>query len=242
MADDPLGRAIREDRAVSLPPNSVLVCRDGREAHIEDSAAPIHDRRGRVTGAVVVFRDVTAARALSLQMSHLAQHDSLTGLPNRVLLSDRLGQAMALALRHGKKLAVLYVDVDRFKHVNDSAGHTAGDRLLQSVANRLLECVRSSDTVSRQGGDEFVILLCDVANAKYAAVAAEKMLVALGRPHRIDQLELHVSASIGIAVYPEDGNQRRHAAPERGRRHVPGEGMRPQQLPVLQDRDEPARA
>ncbi len=204
-ADDPLGRAIREDRAVSLPPNSVLVCRDGREAHIEDSAAPIHDRRGRVTGAVVVFRDVTAARALSLQMSHLAQHDSLTGLPNRVLLSDRLGQAMALALRHGKKLAVLYVDVDRFKHVNDSAGHTAGDRLLQSVANRLLECVRSSDTVSRQGGDEFVILLCDVANAKYAAVAAEKMLVALGRPHRIDQLELHVSASIGIAVYPEDG-------------------------------------
>jgi diguanylate cyclase (GGDEF)-like protein/PAS domain S-box-containing protein len=205
VAQDPLGLAIRENRAVSLTPNCVLVRRDGGETHIEDSAAPIHDRRGTVTGAVIVFRDVTAARALSLKMSHLAQHDSLTDLPNRILLNDRLGQAMPMALRHGKKLAVLYADIDRFKHVNDSAGHTAGDRLLQSVANRLLDCVRSSDTVSRQGGDEFVILLCDLAGPKDAAVAAGKMLVELGRPHRIDQLELHVSASIGIAVYPEDG-------------------------------------
>jgi diguanylate cyclase (GGDEF)-like protein len=154
---------------------------------------------------VIVFRDVTAARVLSLKMSHLAQHDGLTGLPNRTLFNDRLRQAMAMALRHRTKLAVLYVDIDRFKHVNDSAGHTAGDRLLQSVANRLLDCVRSSDTVSRQGGDEFAVLLCDVASAKDAAGAAEKMLLALGRPYRVDELELHVSASIGIAVYPEDG-------------------------------------
>jgi diguanylate cyclase (GGDEF)-like protein len=197
--------AIRENRVVSLTPNCMLVRRDGSETPIEDSAAPIHDRRGAVSGAVIVFRDVTAARALSLKMSHLAQHDGLTDLPNRILLNDRLGQAIAMALRHRTKLAVLYIDIDRFKHVNDSAGHTAGDRLLQSVAKRLLDCVRSSDTVSRQGGDEFAILLCDVASAKDAARAAEKMLLALGRPHRVDELELHVSASIGIAVYPDDG-------------------------------------
>ncbi len=205
VAEDPLGLAIRENRAVILTPNCVLVRRDGAEAHIEDSAAPIHDRRGSVTGAVIVFRDVTAARTQSLTMSHLAQHDLLTDLPNRLLLNDRLRQAMSLAQRHGEKLAVLYIDIDRFKHVNDSAGHTAGDRLLQSVAQRLLDCVRHSDTVSRQGGDEFVVLLSEVANAKDAAVAAEKMLAALGKPHRIDELELHISASIGIVTYPEDG-------------------------------------
>lgn len=205
VAQDPLERAIRENRAVSLTPNCVLVRRDGSETHIEDSAAPIHDRRGTVSGAVIVFRDVTAARVLSLKMSHLAQHDGLTGLPNRILLNDRLGQAIAMALRHRTKLAVLYIDIDRFKHVNDSAGHTTGDRLLQSVAKRLLDCVRHSDTVSRQGGDEFAVLLCDVASAKDAAGSAEKMLLALGQPHCIDELELHVSASIGIAVYPEDG-------------------------------------
>ncbi len=205
VADDPLALAIRENRAVNLTPNCVLMHREGGETHIEDSAAPIHDRRGMVTGAVIVFRDVTASRALSLRMSHLAQHDSLTDLPNRLLLNDRLGQAIAMALRHEKKLAVLYVNVDRFKHVNDSAGHTVGDRLLQSIAKRLLECVRSSDTVSRQGGDEFVVLLCDVGNAKDAAGTAEKMLAALRRPYRVDQLELHVSGSIGIVTYPEDG-------------------------------------
>jgi diguanylate cyclase (GGDEF)-like protein/PAS domain S-box-containing protein len=204
-AQDPMGLAIRENRTVSLTPDCILIRRDGMEAGIEDSAAPIHDRRGKVTGAVMVFRDVSATRALSLKMSHLAQHDSLTNLPNRILLNDRLSQAMAMAHRHGTKLAVLYLDIDRFKHINDSAGHTAGDRLLQSIAERLLGCVRSSDTVSRQGGDEFVILLCEVAHAQDAAVTAEKMLAALSEPYRIDEFELHASASIGIATYPQDG-------------------------------------
>jgi diguanylate cyclase (GGDEF)-like protein/PAS domain S-box-containing protein len=204
-ASDSMGLAICENRTVSLAPNSVLVRRDGAEAGIEDSSAPIHDRRGQVTGAVMVFRDVTAARALSLKMSHFAQHDGLTDLPNRILLNDRLIQAMAMAQRHGKKLAVLYLDIDRFKHVNDTAGHTAGDRLLQSISKRLLDCVRSSDTVTRQGGDEFVILLSEVAHAQDAAVTAEKILATLSEPHSIDKLELFVSASIGIATYPGDG-------------------------------------
>jgi len=140
-------------------------------------------------------------------MSYLAQHDSLTGLPNRGLLNDRLDHAICLAQRRRKKMAVLFVDIDRFKHVNDSLGHEIGDRLLQSVARRLLSCVRRSDTVSRQGGDEFVILLSEVAQAQDAAVSAEKMLQALNATHCIDEHELRVTGSIGIVVCPDDGTQ-----------------------------------
>src|SRR6202035_15750 len=159
-----------------------------------DSAAPIHDRRGSVTGAVMVFHDVSVARAMTLKMSYLAQHDSLTDLPNRVLLHDRLSEAIALSSRHRRKLSVLFLDLDRFKHINDSLGHIVGDGLLQSVARRLLACVRSSDTVGRQGGDEFVVLLWEVRRAEDAAVAATKILEALRKPHLIDQHELHITA------------------------------------------------
>ena len=202
---NPMRLAIQENKAVGLTPNCVLIRRDGVEAAIEDSAAPIHDRRGQVTGAVMVFHDVSTARALSLRMSYLAQHDSLTDLPNRILLDDRLTQATTRARRHRQKLAVLFIDIDRFKHINDSLGHATGDRLLQSIAQRLLTCVRSSDTVSRQGGDEFVILLSEVTHAQDAAVSAEKILHSLSAPHLVDQHELHVTVSIGIATYPDDG-------------------------------------
>jgi diguanylate cyclase (GGDEF)-like protein/PAS domain S-box-containing protein len=202
---NPMTEAIRQDQTVGLTPNCVLIRRNGSDAAIEDSAAPIHDRRGQVTGAVMVFHDVTSARALSLRMSYLAQHDSLTDLPNRMLLNDRLHQAIVLAERHRQRLAVLFLDVDRFKHVNDSVGHVIGDRLLQSLGQRLLTCVRNSDTVSRQGGDEFVILLSEVTHAADAAVSAEKLLLASSEPHRIDQHDLEVTVSIGIATYPDDG-------------------------------------
>jgi diguanylate cyclase (GGDEF)-like protein/PAS domain S-box-containing protein len=202
---NPMATAIRENRTVGLTPNCILIRRDGVEASIEDSAAPIHDRRGQVTGAVMVFHDVGTARVLPLKMSYLAQHDSLTDLPTRVLFRDRLTQAMALAHRQQKKLAVLFLDIDRFKHINDSLGHAVGDRLLQAVAQRLLASVRSSDTVSRHGGDEFVILLSEVAHARDAAVSADKMLLALSAPYHIDQHDLHVTVSIGIVTYPDDG-------------------------------------
>ncbi len=205
VAQNPMATAIRENKTVSLTPNCVLIRRDGVEAAIEDSAAPIHDRRGQVTGAVMVFHDVSMARAMSLRMSYLAQHDSLTDLPNRILFNDRLNQAMALADRQRKKLAVLFLDLDRFKHTNDTLGHAIGDRLLQSVAERLRECVRNSDTVSRQGGDEFVILLSQVTQAQDAEIIAKKLLIALRVPHRIDQHDLYLSVSIGIAIYPDDG-------------------------------------
>jgi diguanylate cyclase (GGDEF)-like protein/PAS domain S-box-containing protein len=204
-APNPLSLAARNNETVCLTPNCVLIRRDGAEAAIEDSAAPIHDRRGRVIGAVMVFHDVSTTRALSLRMSYLAQHDSLTGVPNRGVFNDRLTQAITMAHRHREKLAVLFLDLDRFKHINDTLGHDVGDRLLQSVAQRLRGCVRSSDTVSRQGGDEFVILLAEVAHAQDAALCAEKILLVLSAPYRIDQHNLCLTASIGIVTYPDDG-------------------------------------
>jgi diguanylate cyclase (GGDEF)-like protein len=158
-----------------------------------------------MTGAVIVFHDVSVARAMSLRMSYLAQHDFLTELPNRMLLNDRLTQAIALAHRHRTSLAVLFVDVDHFKHINDTLGHAIGDQLLKSIAQRLVGSVRSSDTVSRQGGDEFVILLSEVAHAEDAALSADKILAALSAPHRIEHQDLHVTVSVGIGVYPDDG-------------------------------------
>jgi diguanylate cyclase (GGDEF)-like protein/PAS domain S-box-containing protein len=205
LAVNPMSAAICENRTVLLAPNSVLTRRDGVEAGIEDSAAPIHDRRGKVTGAVMVFHDVSSTRALSLKLSHQAQHDSLTDLPNRLLFNDRLAQGMALAQRHAQKLAVMFLDVDRFKNVNDTLGHDVGDRLLVLMAQRLMSCVRSSDTVSRQGGDEFVVLLPDLTRGRDAGAAAAKILAVLSAPYCIDSHSVHVSASIGVVIFPDDG-------------------------------------
>src|ERR1700730_13871217 len=202
---NPMERAVSQDRIAHLPPNCILIRRDGVEIPIEDSVAPIHDRQGEPTGAVIVFRDVSAARTMALQMAHSAQHDFLTSLPNRMLLNDRVGQAIALAPRHMKGVAVLFLDLDGFKHINDSLGHSIGDKLLQSIAKRLVDCVRGSDTVSRQGGDEFVVLLSEVEQPEDAAITARRMLQAVAQPHSIDQHDLHVTTSIGVSVYPDDG-------------------------------------
>ena len=203
IAPHPLDRAVHPNR--TLPSNSILIGRDESEIPIEDSVALIHDREGRVTGAVIVFRDVSAARAMALQMTHLAQHDFLTGLPNRMLLNDRVSQAIALAPRHLKKVAVLFLDLDGFKYINDSLGHPTGDKLLQSIAKRLVTCVRRSDTVSRQGGDEFVVLLSEVERPEDPAITARRLLQAVAEAHSIDQHDLHVTTSIGLSVYPNDG-------------------------------------
>jgi diguanylate cyclase (GGDEF)-like protein/PAS domain S-box-containing protein len=202
---NPMEKAVDQDRTVHLPSNSILVRRDGVEIPIEDSVSPIHDRDGKATGAVIVFRDVSAARAMALLMVHSAQHDFLTGLPNRMLLNDRVSQAIVLAHRHMKKVAVLFLDLDGFKHINDSLGHPIGDKLLQSIAKRLVDCGRSSDTVSRQGGDEFVVLLSEVEQSDDAAITARRMLQAVAEPHSIGQHDLHVTASIGLSIYPDDG-------------------------------------
>jgi diguanylate cyclase (GGDEF)-like protein/PAS domain S-box-containing protein len=202
---NPMEMAVGQNRTVHLPSNCLLISRDGFETPIEDSIAPIHDREGKVTGAVIVFHDVSVARTMALQMAHSAQHDFLTGLPNRALVNDRVSQAIAFASRHSKKVAVLFLDLDGFKHINDSLGHAIGDKLLQSVAKRLVNCVRGSDTVSRQGGDEFVVLVSEAEQSGDAAITARRMLQAVAEAHSIDQHDLYVTTSIGISVYPDDG-------------------------------------
>lgn len=206
VAANPAQQAITEDKIIGLAADCVLVRRDGLELGIEDSAAPIHNRDGRVVGAVIVFHDVSESRAMALKMSHLAQHDLLTDLPNRVLLTERISQAIGLARRHHKQVALLFVDLDHFKQINDSLGHSIGDQLLQLVADRLTTCVRATDTVCRQGGDEFVILLAEIAQPEDATLVAEKLLAAFSVPHLIGEHELYVTLSIGISVYPDDGS------------------------------------
>jgi diguanylate cyclase (GGDEF)-like protein/PAS domain S-box-containing protein len=197
--------AIARHDTQHLPPNCVLIHRAGHDIPIEDVVVPIHDRRGQVIGAVIVFRDVTAMRAMSVQLSHAAHHDFLTGLPNRLLLHDRVSQAMAAAARHRHQVAVLFLDLDNFKHINDSLGHAIGDRVLQSVGRRLVACVREADTVSRQGGDEFVVVLSEVHRAEGSAATATRILQAVAEAHVIDAYDLHVTTSIGISLYPDDG-------------------------------------
>jgi len=203
---NPMEQAIHLDKAVGLSANCILVRRDGYESAIEDSAAPIHDGDGQVTGAVIVFHDVSMAHAVVQEMAHLAQHDPLTDLPNRMMLNDRLAQAISLARRNHHLLAVLFLDLDGFKNINDSLGHSVGDKLLQSVSVRLSSCVRKSDTVSRQGGDEFVVLLPEVTHAADAAVSAAKIITELKKAHIVGEHRLHITASIGISTYPDHGD------------------------------------
>ena len=202
-AINPLEIAITEDRAVSLQVNSKLARRNGTETAIEDSAAPIHSREGKVIGGILVLHDVSEARQMALKMSHLAQHDHLTDLPNRVLLHDRLSLALA-SLRDNDRGALLFIDLDHFKHINDSLGHPAGDHVLKEVARRLREVIRPDDTVSRQGGDEFVILLNRIRYQRDAARVAEKIIAVIEQEIVLDERELHISASIGIAIFPDD--------------------------------------
>lgn len=196
---------LQKDEPVGLPANTLLIRQDGSEAAIEDSASPIHDLSGNLAGAVIVFHDVSETKAMTVKMTHLAHHDFLTNLPNRILLNDRIAQAISSAKRNGSQLALLFLDLDNFKHINDSLGHATGDLLLQSVTNRLKDCVRGSDTVSRQGGDEFVILLTDNKEEHNAALIAQKIIDALALSHHVGKTELHITTSIGISVYPQDG-------------------------------------
>jgi diguanylate cyclase (GGDEF)-like protein/PAS domain S-box-containing protein len=195
----------RHRHTVHLPPNCVLIHNDGSEAWIEATASIIHDGEEAVAGAVINFRDVSVIRSMGLEMTHSAEHDVLTDLPNRVLLGDRITVAIAAAQRQSRTIAVMFLDLDNFKHINDSLGHPCGDKLLQSIAKRLLENVRDTDTVSRQGGDEFVILLTELQQPEYAAITALRLLQVVAEPHLIDHHDLHITSSIGVSVYPDDG-------------------------------------
>jgi len=151
--------------------------------------------------------EVIRLRQANARVRELAFHDELTGLPNRTLLQDRFSQAIALAMRRGRQIALLFLDLDHFKRINDEFGHLAGDRVLQQVAARLVACLRTSDTPCRYGGDEFVVLLPELESRQSAFAAAEKILARLSVPYLMGDAAIEVTTSIGIALYPDDGSE-----------------------------------
>jgi diguanylate cyclase (GGDEF)-like protein/PAS domain S-box-containing protein len=200
---NPLHAAVTKNIIIGLATDAVLVHRNGFDSPVEDSAAPIHDHAGNVIGGVLVFHDVSETRALALKMAHLAHHDTLTGLPNRALLQSRIEQAINNAQRRHQRAAVLFIDIDHFKQINDTLGHSAGDSLLQAVAKRIRTHIRSDDTVSRFGGDEFVVLLPRIEDAADAVRVAETLLEQCCKALTIEAAELAVNFSIGISTYPD---------------------------------------
>jgi diguanylate cyclase (GGDEF)-like protein/PAS domain S-box-containing protein len=151
------------------------------------------------------FMDITERKQLEQKLADMATHDPLTGLPNRLLLSDRLTVGLAQAQRNDTRLAVMMLDLDRFKTVNDTFGHLVGDELLKAAGERLMGIVRKSDTVARMGGDEFVVLLLQIAKTEDAVKVAQKILVAFRKPFALNPYRVRTTTSIGIAIYPEDG-------------------------------------
>ena len=192
---------------VATPVDScILRNATGNEAIITISAASIHDRHGKITGSVVVLHDITKERARTRMLAYQATHDSLTDLPNRTLFLDLLSHYLAHAQRHEEKLAVVFLDLDGFKAVNDNFGHSAGDSLLKSVAQRLRGCVRKDDSLARLAGDEFTLILSGPDAERGADNVAAKVIGELCTPFEIEGKEIQIGTSIGISVYPDDGD------------------------------------
>ncbi len=201
---DEIRAALRERR----PGHAILrnYRKDGTMFWNELFIAPISDAtRDDITHFVSIINDVSDRMHYQEVLEHQASHDTLTGLANRSLLNDRIAQAIAMARRSRRQVALALLDLDHFKHINDAYGHSTGDILLKEIAGRLRQCVRETDTVARLGGDEFVVVLTDLARAEDAEQVAQKMVAAMAAPVVIDQRELYVGASIGLALYPRDG-------------------------------------
>lgn len=195
----------------------VIVCADHAEMaafekNRREKTEPTHltmkivrDMDNRIISYIGVLLDISQNDFLEDHTRYMIEHDFLTGLPNRILLLDRLGQTLIAAERNQRRAAVMFLDLDKFKHINDTLGHAIGDRLLQQVAMRLTQCVRKNDTVSRQGGDEFVILLNDIGNVDDASIVANNIMHTLSQNYQIENYEMSITPSIGIALFPEDG-------------------------------------
>jgi diguanylate cyclase (GGDEF)-like protein/PAS domain S-box-containing protein len=194
---------VRKDGEFLFP---LRIERDGAVCYYEGRVTGILDKLHRLAGFVIMLRDVTARKKYEEEIKHLAYHDALTGLPNRVLLSDRIVQTLGQNSRNNAQGALMILDLDNFKDINDTLGHGVGDLLLQEVSARLKALVRKSDTVSRMGGDEFVLLLPKVASPEAAAQLARKIVKAFQEPFACGGNRLNVTASLGIAIFPDDGS------------------------------------
>jgi len=180
------------------------VTRGGRTVHCEWYNTPLVDPAGNVIGFASLVQDITERLNTERTIHYMAHHDALTGMPNRRLMQDRLHQAIMSARRKQRHVAVLFIDLDRFKVVNDTLGHDSGDFILKEIARRLTTCVREMDTVSREGGDEFVVILPDLDKPEHARLVGDKILRELARPVEIGGQDIHVTPSIGISHYPND--------------------------------------
>ena len=200
----PATAAMREGRSIRVEDDTLLVARDGREFIVEVSAAPVRADGREPLGAVLICRDVSDTRHLQRCIAWQAGHDALTHLPNRNLLTDRLRQSVAQALRQQTLLAVCYLDLDGFKPINDRYGHDIGDRVLVAVAERLSSIIRDSDTVARIGGDEFVLLLTGAARPTDFRPVLDRLVAEIAAPYQVDNKQLSVTASIGVALCPLD--------------------------------------
>ncbi|MDI9245138.1 diguanylate cyclase [Marinobacter sp. CHS3-4] len=191
--------------SVDLHNSAMLQSRDGDELAIEDAASPLRNAKGEITGALIKFHDSRYSAETTARMAYMAQHDSLTGLLNRYAFEERFQQAAALAKRHGKKMVMLFIDLNNFKEVNDTLGHAVGDEILKALGKRLLGCVRATDHVCRQGGDEFVVLLSDLSEHEQAFAVVDKV-----RESAAELLRQHghwatLTVSVGISLFPNDG-------------------------------------
>ncbi|BFT30666.1 hypothetical protein D210916BOD24_18420 [Alteromonas sp. D210916BOD_24] len=201
---NPAFYALKEKRTAAMAFNTVLVSRENQVFRVEDTASPIIDDQGNLLGAVIVFQDVSEAVEMAVKMTHITNHDQLTGLPNRVLLHDRIVQALSQRISPRSSIALLLIDIDNFKYLNDSLGHRVGDSIIKSIAHRLKAIVGSNATLARVGGDEFACLLTDIGSGFSADSIAMACLQAGREPIVINGKSHQLSLSIGISLYPQD--------------------------------------
>ncbi|MEW6766000.1 MAG: PAS domain S-box protein [Pseudomonadota bacterium] len=194
-------------RAVGAWTGEVINRRKSGELYTEHlDIVAVHGETGAVKHYIGIFSDITLLKQHEQHLRHIAHHDTLTGLPNRMLLLDRMTQAIAHARRNGHMLAILFIDLDGFKPINDNHGHAMGDRVLVEIAGRMLETIRAGDTVARLGGDEFVVLLGGLTDTRESEFAASRLLEAINKPIALEGQRLNLSASIGISMFPSDDN------------------------------------
>ncbi len=204
--ESPIVQCLQEGCIVGLANHTVLINKTGSTIAIEDSAAPIRDRTEAILGGVLVFHDVSYKRNLMKELAHHAHHDALTGLPNRLNFNECLNQALARAKRKQGKLAVMFLDLDRFKLINDTMGHNLGDLLLKDIAERIRQTLREGDTIARQGGDEFLVLLPEIRDEQEVISVTERILGVFSQPLILDGNEVYMTTSIGVSLYPTDGS------------------------------------